>query len=427
MKQKVIIRGPALTRSGYGEHVRFILRSLRQLEDKLDLYLIPVNWGRTGWIMESSEEREWIDAIVKKTHEYVREQSEHGAAPFDISIQVTIPNEWERIAPVNIGITAGIETTRVAPEWINKGNDMDLIIVPSQHSKQVYAKTSYTAKNEQTGEVVPDFKCTTPIEVLSYPVKDFADCDIEMDFSTEFNFINISQWAPRKDVENCVLWFVEEFIDLEVGMVLKTNIAKNCLMDKRACRNSIRQILSHEKFKDRKCKIYLLHGDMTDQEIHQLYRHPKIKAFVTTTHGEGFGLPLFESAYEGLPVIAPDWSGHLDFLYMPVTDKKGKTKNKAKFSRMDYTLQPIPESVVWDGVLQRDSMWAQADEASFKVRLREVYKDYGRFKKQATELQGWLKENLSPHQQNLRLIQLIDYFITDEEGDEFSFFERENQ
>ena len=39
---KVLVRGPALTRTGYGEHCRFVLRALREIEE-LDIYLIPVN------------------------------------------------------------------------------------------------------------------------------------------------------------------------------------------------------------------------------------------------------------------------------------------------------------------------------------------------------------------------------------------------
>jgi len=397
------VRGPVLTRSGYGEHVRFILRALRQIEDKIEIFIIPVGWGHTGWTTEEDKEREWIDFTVKKTHAAMQQKEQ-----FDISIQVSIPNEWEKLAPVNIGITAGIETTKVAPQWIEKGNGMDLIIVPSHHSKQVFEGTSYEVQVEQTGELMPNYRCTTPIEVVSYPVKEFEDTDLDLDLKTEFNFLNVAQWAPRKDIENCVKWFVEEFIDQEVGLVLKTNMAKNCLMDRRVSENNIKMILSEDKYKDRKCKIYLLHGDMSDQELHQLYRHPKIKAFVTTTHGEGFGLPIFESAYEGLPVIAPDWSGYVDFLYMPITDKKRKTKNKAQFAKVEYTLQPIDDRVVWEGVLQKGSMWAYADQGSFKMRLREVYKDYGRFKKQATALKKYVLKNCSKETQYDRLINFLE-------------------
>ncbi len=103
MKKKVLVRGPALTQSGYGEHTRFLLRSLRKYEDKIDIYLLAVNWGNTGWLYKDDEERRWIDGLLQKTFEYNQSKQ-----PYDVSIQVTIPNEWEKVAPVNIGVTAGI-------------------------------------------------------------------------------------------------------------------------------------------------------------------------------------------------------------------------------------------------------------------------------------------------------------------------------
>ena len=89
--KRIIVRGPALTQSGYGEHTRFLLRSLRKYEDKYDIYVLPVNWGQTGWIHEDNEERRWIDEVIVKTQKEMRKPN----PKFDISVQVTIPNEWE--------------------------------------------------------------------------------------------------------------------------------------------------------------------------------------------------------------------------------------------------------------------------------------------------------------------------------------------
>ena len=122
---------------------------------------------------------------------------------------------------------------------------------------------------------------------------------------------------------------------------------------------------------------------MSEEEIHSLYKSPKVKAFVSLSHGEGFGLPHFEAAYSGLPVLAPEWSGYLDFLCKPTKNKKGVEKIKPHFAAVDYELHPIQEQARWDGVLQADSLWAYANQGSYKMRLREIYKDYGRFSKQA--------------------------------------------
>ena len=194
MKKKILVRGPVLSRSGYGEQTRFAVRSLRAYEENFDIYIIPTNWGKTGWIWEENEEREWMDEKIKKTAVYASQGGQ-----FDMSLQVTIPNEWEKLAPINIGYTAGIETTKVAPQWIEKSFLMDRIVVVSNHAKQVYESTSYQATDKNTGTVIEDFRCATPIEVVNYPVRQIGqEGALDIDFETDFNFLVSSQWGPRK-------------------------------------------------------------------------------------------------------------------------------------------------------------------------------------------------------------------------------------
>ena len=176
MKKSVVVRGPALSRSGYGEHCRFLLRSLKEYEEYFDIHLLNVPWGQTNWIIEDNEERKWIDQLIEKTAVVL--QKTNNQPNFDLSLQVTIPNEWEKIAQVNIGVTAGIESNMVAPVWLQKGELVDKIITVSRHSKYVYENTSYEARNQNTGEVIPNYRSTTPIDVVHYHVKDIENFDI---------------------------------------------------------------------------------------------------------------------------------------------------------------------------------------------------------------------------------------------------------
>jgi len=400
---KVLVVGPALTRTGYGEHCRFVLRALKEVEG-IDLYLLPVNWGQSNWIWEDTEERRWMDFIVKKTALYQQQEP-----AYDVSIQVTIPNEWKRLAPVNIGVTAGIETTKVAPQWLGQGNQMDKIITISEHSKQTFVDTVYEGTNNKTGEK-GFLKCNTDIDVVHYPVKNYEPADVSLDVSTKFNFLTVAQWGPRKNLHNTVTWFIEEFIDNpDVGLIVKTFIKGGSVIDRYAIEEHLNNLLS--EYGQRKCKVYLLHGDLTDAEIHSLYQSQNIQALISLSHGEGFGLPLFEAAYSGLPVIATDWSGHLDFLYKPTKDKKGKEKHKAHFARVEYDLAPIQAEAVWNTVLQADSSWAYAKQGSYKMKLREVYKNSGRFKKQAKELQKWILKSFTAEKQYQKFNNSIEEFL----------------
>lgn len=400
MKKRVILRGPLLTQSGYGHHTRTILRALRTREDLFDVYLHALNWGATSWIWHDDEERKWIDQTLEKTIHYIR-----NGGQFDMSLQVSIPNEWQRIAPVNIGITAGIETTAVAPEWLDKASVVDKILTISSHSKKTFEGTVYKSKNEQTGEEAV-LSCPTPVEYVSYPVVKKEPEKLNLDLSTKFNFLSVVQISPRKNLPQLISCFVESFKDNEdVGLILKVNIGKNSLLDRVNTESKLKMLLA--PYEDIKCKIYLLHGYMTDEQMAGLYTHPNIKALVSTTHGEGFGLPIFEASYYGLPIAATDWSGHLDFLYKPTKKKNGKEKLKPMFKRISYTMGPIQKEVVWKGVLHENSNWAYPEPGSIKMAMDEIYKDHSRFKKQAKDLQSWVCEEFAAEKQYEKMVQLI--------------------
>jgi hypothetical protein len=403
LKKRIIVRGPALSRSGYGEQCRFALRSLRAHEDRFDIFLENTNWGRTNCMTERTEESQWIEMLIQKTHFYMS-----SGGMFDISLQVTIPNEWTKKAPINIGYTAGIETTKISPQWVEKSEIMDKIIVVSSFAKEAFANTVYQAEDTETGEVFPEFKVRTPIIPVNYCCKAFKTHDLGINLESNFNFLTVAQWGPRKNLDKTVKWFVEEFHQNEdVGLIIKSNKANNSTMDKTATEHKLRSVLHTLDNKDYKCKIYLMHGSMTDEEMTSLYTHPKVKAYLTLAHGEGFGLPLFEAAQQGLPILAPDWSGHMDFLCMPIKDKKGKTKIKPMFAKVDYTLQNVQREAVWDGVVQADSKWAYADKFSYKKRLMEVYKDLGRFESQAKKLQSWILENFKSDDKYKEFVEAI--------------------
>jgi len=378
--KKIFVRGPILSQSGYGEQARFALRALRSREDLFDIYIQPIPWGETGWVWEDDEFRRWVDDKIIQTQILVQEKK---LTP-DISLQITIPNEFEKICPVNIGYTAGIETNKVAPIWLQKGNDMDKILVVSNHAKNTYKKTMVTAVNNNTGEQFP-YKLEKPVEVVWENTPRTSPEEInEFQLVYDFNFLIVSQMGPRKNFTNSIKWWVEEFIDQEVGLVVKTNIKSNSIMDKQQVEGSLSMFM--KQYPDRKCKVYLLHGDLSSGQMTWLYNHEKIKSIINIAHGEGFGLPLYEAAREGLPVITISWSGQLDFL---------RHNKKDYFQKVKYSLAPVQPEAIWEGVIQQDSMWAHADQGSYKMMLRKTWKNYDKAKKTALELKKIINENFS--------------------------------
>lgn len=381
MKKKIFVRGPVLSQSGYGEQSRFALRALRSREDLFDIYVQPIPWGQTGWIWEESEFREWMDSRILETQLLIQQK----ALQPDISLQITIPNEFQKMCPINIGYTAGIETTMVDPSWLQKGNEMDKILVVSQHAKDSYVNTKAQAQNQQTGETVP-YALETPVEVVweNTPMSTEAEEIPGFNPKSDFNFLCVSQMGPRKNLENTIKWFVEEFIDQEVGLILKTNTRGNSKIDLEHTESVLEAILA--SYPERKCNVSLLHGDLSEGQMRALYEHDKVKAMVNISHGEGFGLPLFEAARVGLPIITVGWSGQLDFL---------RHDGKDMFLRVKHELEPIQKHAVWKGVLRPDSQWAYANQGSYKMALRMMFKKHDEFLKQAEELQGLVEEKFS--------------------------------
>ena len=362
MKKKILLVGPLLTRSGYGEQARFALRALRSRPDLFEVFIKPLTWGKTSWIVDDTPERRWIDETIEKTIGFI-----HSGGQFDTSLQVTIPNEFNKYAPHNIGYTAGIETTSPAPIWTQKCNEMNSVIVVSNHSKNVLEQARFEGKDEATGAPVV-LQNATQFTVVNYPVKEFDSLpNLELELDTSFNFLTVAQMGPRKDLESTVRWFLQEFKDDNVGLVIKTNIAKNSLVDRRASFNNLKSMIDSAATPDRKCKIYMIHGNLTDEEMHALYTEKKINAMVAIPHGEGFGLPIFEAAYSGIPVVAIGWSGQCDFLY----DDDGNHH----FYEVGFDIRPVPEAAVWDGVIVKESGWAYAREQSVKEQMRNCYND----------------------------------------------------
>ena len=395
--KRVLLEAPILTQSGYGEHSRLVFRALSQRED-IDLYISPLNWGATSWCSNYDSERVEIDNCVKKFQTYIAHaKAQETQVHFDLHLHVGILSEFEPKAPKTISITAGIETDRVSANWLIKTHKgLSKMIVPSEHAKNSFLTTSYQAINESNNTKTM-IECSVPIDVVPYPVKKFKDTSaLDLNLKTKFNFLSVGLLSPRKNFSSMIKWFVEEFRNDNVGLILKTSQSTGSNLDKVNTRKILKNTLNKvDYFNEKtKCKVYLLHGDLTEEELHSLYSREDIHAYLTTTHGEGYGLPIFEAAYSGLPVVATDWSGHLDFLTAPYKES-GKIKQKKLFVNLDYELKEIQKEVVWKNILEEGSRWAYVKKSSFKKKVRSIYKNYGMYKKWSSSLKGHVLEKYS--------------------------------
>jgi hypothetical protein len=230
--------------------------------------------------------------------------------------------------------------------------------------------------------------------------------------------LTVGTFIPRKNLENTIKWFLEEFHDKDVGLVVKTSSANNSIRDRRHTLSRLDSIVnSYSSRDDFKCKVYLLHGDFLEEEMTSIYKNPKIKALINISHGEGFGLPIFEAAYNGLPIITVDWGGQCDFLYVSSKDKKGNVKKTPMFTKIPYELKLIQPEAVWEGVLQADSQWAFPVEWACKKTLRNFYKNSGPALSKAKKLKKWISKEFSQENQYEKFQNSISEILTFENND----------
>jgi glycosyltransferase involved in cell wall biosynthesis len=382
MKPTLVFQAPVATRSGYGDHARDLLHSLYKL-DKFEIKVISTRWGQTPMDALNYDKpfHKWIVDNIIKTPEQKP----------DIYIQVTVPNEFQPLGHYNIGITAAIETTHSPLDWVHGCNRMDLIIVPSEHSKKSLIDSVYNEADKQTGRIIAQHRIQKPVEILfeGFDEEDFGTDEVanisELDsIKEDFAFLFVGHWLrgdlgeDRKNVGMMIKTFTMAFKNEKVkpALVLKTSSAGFSVMDRENTIKKIKETLGKDY---KSVPIYLLHGDLTPAQMNGLYEHPKVKAMLNFTKGEGFGRPLLEFSLTGKPVIVSNWSGHLDFL-------------KSGAVLLEGELKPVHESAT-DQFLLKEAQWFNVNISKALSTIKDVYKNYDKYKVESFQLGKQNKQN----------------------------------
>jgi len=383
MKPTLVFQAPVATRSGYGDHARDLLHSLYKL-DKFEIKVISTRWGNTPMDALNYDKpfHKWIvDSIIPKIEQKP-----------DIYIQVTVPNEFQPVGHYNIGITAAIETTHSPLDWVHGCNRMDLIIVPSEHSKKSLVDSVYNEQDNNTKQLIAQHRIQKPVEILFEGFNENFGTDVvahvsELDaIKEDFAFLFVGHWLrgdlgeDRKNVGMMIKTFAMAFKNEKVkpALVLKTSSAGFSIIDRETTIKKIKEVLGKDY---KSVPIYLLHGDLTETEMNGLYEHPKVKAMLNFTKGEGFGRPLLEFSLTGKPIIVSNWSGHIDFL------KQGAVL-------LEGELKPVHESAA-DQFLLKESQWFNVNISKALASIKDVYKNYNKYKIEASKLGKYNLTNFS--------------------------------
>jgi glycosyltransferase involved in cell wall biosynthesis len=421
MKKLVLMCAPFTSRSGYGDHARSIFYALHQTE-KYEIKLLDVRWGdtpRNFLQKDNPAHKSLLDAFP--------ENQQLNAQP-DIYIDIRIPNEFETFGKYNIGITAGIETNAISTKWVEGCNKMDLVIVPSNHSKEGIVNVVYDKmqnlpdgkqqkigelKVEKSVEVIfegADETIFKPLKVneINKSILNKINTIVEEDFA----FLFVGQWIKggygedRKDIGKLIKVFIETFANLkkQPALILKTSGATFSIIDREETLRKVKDV--QKKFPQDWSlpNIYLLHGDLTDEEMNDLYNHPKIKCMASFTHGEGFGRPLLEASMVGLPIIASAWSGQLDFL----------DPNYALL--LKGSLEQVPASAVWEDIIIPESKWFVIDEHSAYSALKFAFENKIEIKEKAKRLMRDNRKKYTLNNMTELLNEVVDKHVKHLDG-----------
>jgi glycosyltransferase involved in cell wall biosynthesis len=408
-----IVSCPIDTSSGYGARSRDFVKSLIKAKgEEWDIKILSQRWGQTpfGALNENIKE----EADLK--NRIIGSLTMNLSFKPDIWIQITVPNEFQPLGKYNIGVTAGIETTICDASWIEGCNRIDLTLISSEHSQKVFQSSKFEQRN-QMGQTVGSIELKKPIEILfegadltKYFKSDvLTDFDVYNDLNTikeSFCYLFVGHWLQgdfgedRKNVGYLIKAFLEVFKDKKnkPALILKTSQGAPSIMDRDDILKRIENVRKTVSSKDLP-NIYLIHGNLNDEEINCIYNHPKVKAMVSLTKGEGFGRPLLEFSVVGKPIIASGWSGHMDFLTPEFCGIVGGTLSKIH-----------PSAVVANTIIP-ESMWFKPDDNQVGHAFMDVFNRYKEYQEKAKRLAYKNKQNFSLDKMTEKLDELLKQYV----------------
>lgn len=381
-KPIAVVSCPIDTFSGYGARSRDLVKALIEL-DKYDVKILSQRWGntRTGYLKAHNE-----TALQSRIIPGLQ------TAP-ELWLQITVPNEFQKVGKYNIGVTAGMETTIVDPSWIEGCNRMDLVITSSEHSKSVFQTTKYNMVDKKKG-TSSEVKLQVPIEVVleGADLTKYGVVKSTLDLSAideSFCFLNVGHWMQgklgedRKNIGFLIKSFLETFKNkpTQPALILKTLKSNSSIMDREMILDQIDSI--RKTVKGKLPNIYLLHGEVTDEEVNHLYNHPKVKAMVSLTKGEGFGRPLLEFSLAKKPIIASGWSGQTDFLKREHTLLIGGKLTK------------VHPSAALKNMILEDAEWFTPDPIQVGKAFKDLYKNYKNYAVKAKQQAKFSADNFA--------------------------------
>jgi glycosyltransferase involved in cell wall biosynthesis len=233
----------------------------------------------------------------------------------DIALQIMPLNHYKPIPGKKNVVYTMYEFETLHKYWIKKLKDIDLLIVPSGHNKELFEK--YTDK--------PVKVCLEGVDTDFYKYK-------KREFKSPFRFLWFGANNPRKGWPSLLMawdYITHTFPEMESKIELYIKSPSNF------------GIGSLNKYSN----IIVDQNIISNNELLGLYYSSN--AFIFPTIGEGFGLTLVEALSTGLPAIWTAHTGIMDYL----TEKDGYptrwVRGKAKTYEVNLKSKKLRKKYMW--------------------------------------------------------------------------------
>lgn len=280
---RIAVTSQILDGTGYGEYARLVAWALHATKHTLRTRNFhfaperPERLGRKG-------------ALVYERLGYELEE------PVDLSLVIYIPTSFRVLtmedAP-NVALSM-TESDRVSSDYIRgvEESGMKALAVPSEWNRKGF---------HDCGLVIPSTLIQPPVD------PDLLDMRVRRRRSS-VDYLSIFNWpAPHKDPKALIEAFCRAFSHTDpVRLTIKTAGAT----DEQLADDVHEAIRLSGRV--RAPRIRVLCGSMSRAEILGLYASSDV--YVSSHHGEGWGLPIFESMAIGMPAIATAFSAPLEFM-----------------------------------------------------------------------------------------------------------------
>ncbi len=275
---------------------------------------------------------------------------------------------------------------------------MDTNWVSSNFSKQTFENSKYEKRNKQNNSIEGYIQLEKPVEVVFeganldvYKLiepKEIKTINLD-EIKESFCYLFVGHWMQgdfghdRKNVSLLVKSFYEVFKDkpqkpaliLKASIGIASYISRDEILDRI---KTIRESVNSANLPN----IYVLNGEFSDSEMNELYNHPKVKAMVSFTKGEGYGRPLLEFSLTGKPIIASGWSGHTDFLKQNLS------------TLIPGELENVHHSVANDWLI-KESKWFKPSTVEIGRHLKDSYTKYKQYILGGKQQKQYSKSNFS--------------------------------